>query len=282
MSVKWKQMFIAAQSFSLIYLIVRTLLDSLRSIGVLELSTLAGIGVVLQNIAYGLYLWFWFIRLEITFNQTKELAITQKEKNAMKVIFIIALIVSIFVCLVFLFSRTVHNKAGVFTCYPHDDWYLLCQLLGLIAILIYLIFAIYLCVIYIVKLKTVLLLGEMHDNSRGIDDCQRLAVRKTAVIAVTSLLCSALLLLAYVASNGDPMYAAIDLLLNSLFITCYFQFAKPLYDVVFCLCERYNERLDGLVGINKARVRASQHEKVSSATFGYEIDQVVTSSVEID
>ena len=95
--------------------------------------------------------------------------------------------------------------------------------------------------LFISKLRKVVTATE-----NAVTQKEKLAVRKTTLIALTSI-CSTLLLNltdALIINHRIVRLLNLDVVLNCLFIASYFEFGRDLYSVVFCICERNANQID--------------------------------------
>ena len=267
-SKKWKRTFIIAQVCALIYLINRVVYYTLRADGIADIdednksgdwqmvlcSTLLNLSVVFLTLAYVYYSWFWFIRLEIIFeNAAKHIRVNEMEKRVMKYW---SIGVHIYVCGLLVVAeipprKPVRQPGNVYSCRSNLMGSLIVQSTAGLSSVIYLCLIGYLCYAYIRRLKLIMASGSQRDNADGYTEKELLAVRKAAVITITSVICSGLLMCAFIVSGHWHFLIFLDMFLNCLFIACYFKFATTLYQRVFCLCERYSDHLDACCGLQQ-------------------------------
>ena len=218
-------------------------------------------------LAYGYYNWFWFIRLEITFAKAAESLRVSKFDHYL--INTSVILTHIFSLISFVWANYAQNepvKEGK-NSYGCNDRMPMSMALALsIGILSYLIVSAYLCYSFISRFRKVMLAkiqdsvssfsssgngnGKIDTKAKacGFSEKEQLIVRKTAIIGVTTIMCSTIIL--FINALFVPFLVYIDIFLNTLFIAAYFQFGKSLYDWVFCLCEKNSDRIDRCCGVS--------------------------------
>ena len=261
LSKQWKRVFIIAQTCSLTFLCLRTFYMTARLSGydlaqihkesgdnspeMVLCSIIFGISGSLITLTYCYYLWFWFIRLEITFARSKTMAISKFEKNVMYAVIIEFHLVSLFFAL---FRILLRNYQSHEASYCEQVWQLqqYTLIVGLCVIFSYCFVSYLTCSIYICKLRSVLITanqGNDLNTSSELSKPEQLALRKTTFIAITSIICSAIFLTIVMTVQRLHSTVSFDMVLNSLFIACYFKFGESYYNRVFCLCEKHGNRL---------------------------------------
>ena len=253
LSVKWKRVFIVAQTYSLVFFLFRVTYFTMQASNATHVdedtgansfdmwlcSIVLSVGYVLCTLTYAYYVWFWFIRLEITFERSKTLAISKFQKYAMNGVLIEFHVFCVIFFILPLISHEYDKRTNL--CAMDEKFNLISLILtGLIAIS-YPSLSFYLCVIYIKKLKAVMIQNKA-DKRTDLSITEKLTLRKTTFIAITSIAVSGLLLALFTLTSFQT-FVTMDLVSNVLFIACYFRVGKPLYDRVFCLCEKHGNRM---------------------------------------
>ena len=261
--VSFKRCFVLAQVVSLIYLINVAVYSSIRAAGLIDIdedtdkNTLAmniceahvAVAAGLMPLAYCYHSLFWFIRLEVTFaGAALILRVTKYEQRLTKGWIILTHCQCANLVILGSIKPQSVNKLGAnfYSCFVSGRLLMIGQISGVIVVFVYLCYCIYLSYAFIHRLKIVFI-----KSSADITYAEKLAIRKTVVIAVTSCIVTVILILAIYVDIGQLFYSLVplDIFLNTMFIACYFDFAQALYARVFCLCERYSDSFDQCCGV---------------------------------
>ena len=289
LSLKWKRSFIGAQVFATILNVTGAAYSTMILSGYgkfdkdvkqhewqIILCTVAdSIGAAAVCLCYAYYGWFWFIRLEIIFEKAADsLKVSQFEHKCVYYWFIASHFEALlYMTLIHIRPIAVERVGGdEFVCMPNVTSDLLISLIALFSIFLYLCLSMYLCYAYIRRLKLVML-NRLKERGVGgtvnrLSEKEKLLIRKTVIIAVTSVICSSILLFILIGYN-NLVLPLFDLILNTLFIACYFQFGKPLYERIFCVCEKNSHWVNKLCGLGDSRdmpEKSMSLEPAASAT----------------
>ena len=258
---KVRRCFMIAQSFALTFILSRSIYATLRLSEVVEIREESGreswqvayctaTGTVesgLLTLAYAYYAWFWYIRLHISFDNAASFWRISHRAQLLSKCWFAYMHIGPFIGVALVLMKPmviVKVQKDVYSCIPSGNQLLLMLLFYVVGTLLYIVFAAYLCYAFVSRLKLV-----FTKSSARMDVNEQFALRKVVVIAVSSAICSMTLVLIYSLTFAYA-FAQFDMLLNTMFIACYFHFGKPIYDRVFCLCERYDERLNRCCGID--------------------------------
>ena len=278
LSVKWRNCFFKSQVLSYLFSINWTIYCTMRAadFGVIDQDTqsddwqmimCSGFVTILLGIlplCYCYFIWFWFIRLEIVFAKaSNELKVSENEQRFMKLVVWVTHLASLTLMIIFNIPPRKRYKAGMgmYLCRANPDMALTISIASAIGTVSIICLLLYLCVAFIRRFKLVMISGFKHDNAmKGFSENEKLTLRKTVVIAVTSMACSLILLTVFVLKPHLVYLMQFDFFLNTLFIACYFQFGKSLYDRVFCLCERYGNQIDQCCGVDINSVILAEYD----------------------
>ena len=188
---------------------------------------------------------FWFERVVVCFRGMRSQALNSKACFAFRSLIAVNAINAVcFSIAIPIYTINERRKVnGVYRCEakrnPHTTgkwmyWTALTKCLATLMLMLNLV----VCFVYVRKLRKVF--TSVHRMASGRE---RLVLRKTILISIASVLST---LTAVMVGNMYEQFWFIfgDLFINSLLISAYFEFGRPIYSFLFWGCERYRVRFD--------------------------------------
>lgn len=253
MNAKWKNVFYLNQFYAIIglacaavrYGVAMTELheeSGRNSAALITCALMFSANGFCVSSSYLSMLWFWFVRLEITFGNSKSLGLASWQKHLM-----IAVVVVWHLLAAMLFGyafviRDSRAYGGEYLCHTRDS---AVSSSAILLAMIYISLSVSVTVMYGRRLKAVM---TGRCDLTEISYAERQVFRKTTLIAVTSV-ASSLLTQVIFQLTVVVFFIWMDLFFNTVLIGCYFKFGQPIYDRLFCLCEKHSSSLDRCLGL---------------------------------